>query len=213
MPYAARVPQEAVKKRGRPPAGIREAIAAAALQLIEEDGLGRLTTKEVAERAGASEASVYYHFKDKVGLVQAVVELGLEPVREINATEFGRLVDRPLTEGLDEISRAFERFFTRVMPVFAAIQGDADLRQEFGRRMSAQNLGPHRGFEAIAAFLTGQQARGRVRADVDVEAVGLELIGSCFVRTFMSHLLGKPELVPGRERTARALASLLEAHE
>ena len=37
-------------------------------------GLGKLTTKQVAARAGASEASVYYHFKDKVGLVQAAVQ-------------------------------------------------------------------------------------------------------------------------------------------
>jgi hypothetical protein len=29
----------------------------------------------------------------------------------------------------------------------------------------------------------------------------------------MGHLLGKPELVPDRERTARALASLLEPRE
>ena len=57
------------KRRGRPSAGIREAIVAATLELIEEQGLGGLTTKEVAARAGASEASVYYHFKDKVGLV------------------------------------------------------------------------------------------------------------------------------------------------
>ena len=209
MPYAPPVPEEAVKKRGRPPAGIREAIAAAALQVIEEEGLGRLTTKEVAERAGASEASVYYHFKDKLGLVQAVVELGLEPVREIDATEFDQLRDRPLAEGLSEISLAFERFFARVIPVFAAIQGDADLRQEFGVRMAAQDLGPHRGVAGVAAYLRLQQERGTVASDVDVEVVGLEVLGSAFVRAFTRHMLGQGVRVPDRDRTAASLAALL----
>jgi AcrR family transcriptional regulator len=198
------------KRRGRPPAGIREAIAAAALELIEEEGLGHLTSKAVADRAGASEASVYYHFKDKVGLVQAAVQEGLAPVREINETEFGKLADRPLAEGLAQIEVAFERFFARVMPVFSAIQGDAELREDFGRRMSQEGMGPHKGVEAVGAYLAMQQERGRVDPGADVEAAALQLVGSCFVRVFARYMLGARIPLPGRERTAQALAAQLE---
>ena len=197
------------KRRGRPPAGIREAIAAAALAVIEQDGLGHLTSKSVAERAGASEASVYYHFKDKVGLVQAAVQEGLAPVREINETEFGKLAERPLGEGLSEIALAFERFFTRVMPVFAAIQGDPELRTEFGKRMSAQNMGPHRGVEAVSSYLETQQERGRVDPAVDTEAAALQLVGTCLLRAFTRYMLGARVSLPGRNRTAEALAAQL----
>ena len=197
------------KRRGRPPAGIREAIAAAALAVIEQDGLGHLTSKSVAERAGASEASVYYHFKDKVGLVQAAVQEGLAPVREINETEFGKLAERPLGEGLSEIALAFERFFTRVMPVFAAIQGDPELRAEFGKRMSAQNMGPHRGVEAVSSYLETQQERGRVDPAVDTEAAALQLVGTCLLRAFTRYMLGARVSLPGRNRTAEALAAQL----
>jgi len=197
------------KRRGRPSAGIREAIVAATLELIEEQGLGGLTTKEVAARAGASEASVYYHFKDKVGLVQAAVQEGLAPVREINETEFGKLAERPLGEGLSEIALAFERFFTRVMPVFSAIQGDPELRTEFGKRMSAQNMGPHRGVEAVSSYLATQQERGRVDPAVDTEAAALQLVGTCLLRAFTRYMLGARVSLPGRNRTAEALAAQL----
>ena len=203
------MPEVPAKRRGRPPAGIREAIAAAALAVIEEEGLGHLTSKAVAERAGASEASVYYHFKDKVGLVQAAVQEGLMPVREINETEFGKLADRPLADGLAEIGVAFERFFTRVMPVFSAIQGDAELRTEFGMRMTAENMGPHRGVEAVSSYLQAQQERGRVDPDADIEAASLQLVATCLLRAFTRYMLGARVSLPGRDRTAQALAAQL----
>ena len=183
---------------------------AAALDLIDEQGLGGLTTKQVADRAGASEASVYYHFKDKVGLVQAVIEEGLEPLREIDARVFARLADRPLTEGLDEIAAAFERFFTRVMPVFAAIQTNAELRHEFGDRMAAQGLGPHRGVAVIAHYLDEQKALGQVDPEADTEAAALLLIGASYLRVFNRHMLGgKGGRLPTRERTVAGLAAQL----
>ncbi len=204
------VEEEPAPRRGRPPAGIREAIVVAALQLIEEHGLGGLTTKAIATRAGASEASVYYHFKDKVGLVQAVIEEGLEPLREIDARVFARVAERPLVEGLDSVSAAFERFFTRVMPVFAAIQTNAELRREFGKRMAAQGLGPHRGVAAIASYLADQRERGRVDPGADLEGAALMLIGACYLRVFTRHMLGEHGApLPSREHAVRALAEQL----
>ena len=80
---------EARRRRGRPSAGVREAILAATLDLAAEQGLTRLTTKEVARRAGASEASVFYHFGDKVGLLQAAMVAGLEPLMELDPAILG----------------------------------------------------------------------------------------------------------------------------
>src|SRR5437660_9678895 len=76
---------EGVKRRGRPPAGGREAILAAALQLLRERGIARVTSREVASLAGVSEASVFYHYKDRAGLLRAVFEQGLQPLRSLAA--------------------------------------------------------------------------------------------------------------------------------
>src|SRR5256885_15730592 len=93
---------EAPKRRGRPPAGGREAILAAALTLLRERGIARVTAREVAALAGVSEASVFYHYKDRAGLLQAVFEQGLRPLRELGegglpAAELNELLRRYAT--------------------------------------------------------------------------------------------------------------------
>ncbi len=197
------------KRRGRPSAGIREAILSATLSLVEEEGLRRLTTKEIAERAGASEASVYYHFKDKVGLVQAVIEAGLGPLHQLEIADFDRFEGAPLADSLLEVALAFEAFFARVLPVMAAIQSDSDLREEFGERMDAQGLGPHRGVELLAGWLDDEQRRGRVAADADTQGAAVLLIGASFMRVFASRSLANKDKLPSREQTVTTLAALL----
>ena len=78
------------------PAG-GEAILAAALTLLRERGIARLTTREVAALAGVSEASVFYHYKDRAGLLQAVFEQGLQPLQAL------ALDDRLAGAGVDEV--------------------------------------------------------------------------------------------------------------
>ncbi len=197
------------KRRGRPSAGIRDAILSATLSLVEEEGLRRLTTKEIAERAGASEASVYYHFKDKVGLVQAVFETGLNPLNKLDIGDFGRFDGVPLADALLEISAGFEAFFARVLPVLAAIQSDADLREEFGERMDAQGMGPHRGVELLAGWLDDQKRRGRIAAEADTEGMAVMLIGASFMRVFACRSLANKDKLPSRAQTVTALATLL----
>src|ERR671939_1356561 len=97
----------AQKRRGRPPSGGREAIREATLALLRERGVARLTTRDVAERAGVSEASVYYHYGDKAGLLRAVFEAGLE---RLQAADVGG-ADALLTFGQE-----LERFLVQALP-------------------------------------------------------------------------------------------------
>src|SRR5580692_3939234 len=71
---------ELPRRRGRPPSGQREAIVRTTLELLPDRGIAKLTTREIARHAGVSEASVYYHFTDRAGLLQAVFEEGMQPL-------------------------------------------------------------------------------------------------------------------------------------
>jgi AcrR family transcriptional regulator len=83
--YASQpVPSDTPKLRGLPPSGGREAILAAALELLRERGIARLTTREIAASAGASEASIFYHYRGRAGLLMAVFEQGLRPLQELS---------------------------------------------------------------------------------------------------------------------------------
>ena len=201
------------RRRGRPPKGVREAILAAALDVTAEQGLARLTTKEVARRAGASEASVFYHFGDKAGLLQAAMVAGLEPLMELDPAVAAGAAEGTVSESLLAIAASLERFFEGVLPVLGAIQGDSDLRSTFGDRMAERDLGPHRGVELLGRSLAGMQRRGLVDPAVDAEAVAPAIIGVCLLHAWQRYLFG-PERegkLPGLAQTIDAMAGLLEA--
>src|SRR5919107_162346 len=107
------------RRRGRPPSGGREAIREATLALLRERGVARLTTRDVAERAGVSEASVYYHYTDKAGLLRAVFEAGLERLQAAAVDGDGALLG---------FGQELERFLEQALPVMTAAQSDAELR-------------------------------------------------------------------------------------
>ena len=205
-------PVEVRRRRGRPQAGVREAILAATLDLAAEQGLTRLTTKEVARRAGASEASVFYHFGDKVGLLQAAMVAGLEPLMELDPAVVAGAAEGTVSESLLTIATSLERFFDRVLPVLGAIQGDSELRSAFMDRMAERDLGPHRGVELLSHSLTGMQRRGLVDPATDVEAVAVAIIGACLLRSWQRYLFGhrRGETIPGLPRTIDAIAGLLQ---
>jgi AcrR family transcriptional regulator len=183
------------KRRGRPPAGGREAILAAALRVIRERGIARLTAREVASLAGVSEASVFYHYKDRFGLLQAVFEEGLRPLHE--------LADRGISPGDDPrevltlYGHTLETFLDQALPVIAAAQSDTELRDSMTAYMSEHSLGPHRGVSAIGDYFAAEQAAGRVHAGVDPYAVAMMFIGACYTRSSQRQMpLPKVELPP-----------------
>ena len=183
------------KRRGRPPAGGREAILAAALRVIRERGIARLTSREVASLAGVSEASVFYHYKDRFGLLQAVFEEGLRPLREL--AEGGISPGDDPREVLTLYGHTLETFLDQALPVIAAAQSDTELRDSMTAYMGAHSLGPHRGVSAIGDYFAGEQAAGRVRAGVDPNAVAMMFIGACYTRSSQRQMpLPKVELPP-----------------
>jgi AcrR family transcriptional regulator len=204
------VAEQPRRGRGRPSAGAREAILAAALDLVSTDGLSRLTTREVARRAGVSEASVFYHYGDKVGLLQAVILAGLEPLKGLDADTLAGRTGEPLEATLRQIATALERFLDRTLPVVEAVQADSAIRAEFAARLAEQDLGPHRGVGLVAEHLAEMRQRGAVRPDADPDAAALLLFGSCFLRAWLRHLTGQPDLrVASLEETTGAMALLL----
>jgi AcrR family transcriptional regulator len=196
------------KRRGRPPAGGREAILDATLALLRERGVARLTTREVAQRAGVSEASVYYHYGDKPGLLSAVFAAGLAPLRTLNDRGLGEGTSR---EVMGRLAQAIERFLDLVLPVLMAAQSDAELRTALAAYMKDEDLGPHRGVQALGRFIADQQRAGRMRDDVDPAAAAVLLVGACFLRASQRQIMGKgTRSLPSLDEAVGALDALLE---
>jgi AcrR family transcriptional regulator len=198
---------DAPRRRGRPPAGGREAILAAALKLLRERGIARVTSREVAAQAGVSEASVFYHYKDRAGLLQAVFEHGLEPLQALASS--GRLPGVDLRDALTRFATTLEGFLDQALPVMAAAQSDTALRDSMAAHMTEQDLGPHRGVATLGDHLAAEQAAGRVRAEVDPHAVAMLFVGACFTRAAQRQMPAAVAELPGIEDIVRATVALL----
>ncbi|MCA9555264.1 MAG: TetR/AcrR family transcriptional regulator, partial [Myxococcales bacterium] len=55
---------------------LRDRILAASVELVQEAGIGALSMREVARRAGVSHQAPYHHFSDKEAILAALAEAG-----------------------------------------------------------------------------------------------------------------------------------------
>ena len=148
----------------------RQALLDAALAVFAERGFAGATTREIAQRAGLSEGTMYRHFADKQELFhQVVFSLVVDIVAEL-----GRLPDKAgqatLRDNLAHIFTLIGQMQSKLAAMMASVWADSDLRRSFdsfaGERMAA-------GFERpepvtmVAEYLAAEQTLGRVRPDVD----------------------------------------------
>jgi AcrR family transcriptional regulator len=76
------------REQGRPAAGLsRERIAAAALALVDREGLPALSTRRLGDELGCEAMSIYHHFPNKAHLMDALVDMMLAEARVAEAGE------------------------------------------------------------------------------------------------------------------------------
>lgn len=199
--------EEPPRRRGRPPSGGREAIVDAALAVLREQGIANLTSREVAARAGVSDASVYYHFGDRSGLLQAVFQQGMKPLMFMVGLDLEKLEPAAVIKAA---LAALERFFGDVLPVLHAAQADPELRSALAAFVEANDLGPHKGVKLLGSYLRAQQKAGRVRADADTDAIALLIIDCAFARAARKQmLLHSEQHLPSSDAVLREISRLL----
>ena len=195
------------RPRGRPPSGGREAILDATLAVLREQGIANLTSRAVAARAGVSDASVYYHFGDRAGLLQAVFEHGMKPLKFMAGLDPERPMDPESV--IREAAARLERFFGDVLPVLHAAQADAELRGVLADYIQAKQLGPHRGVQLLGGYLRAQQAAGRVNAEIDPDAVALLIIDTSFSRAARRLMCLDEGTLPANDALLKEISRLL----
>lgn len=75
-------PERGAADAAPPAEALRERILQASLALIEEEGLGALSMREVARRAGVSHQAPYYYFADREAILGAIAEQGFSMLRD-----------------------------------------------------------------------------------------------------------------------------------
>jgi AcrR family transcriptional regulator len=127
------VPSDALKARKTPRQARSSATVAAiheaTFQVLLAEGIGRLTTTRVAERAGVSVGTMYQYFPHKQALLYAVLDQYLDDVVVAVEEACVRLAGAPLAEMSDELVQAYLDAKLRHMPgslVLYAVAADLD---------------------------------------------------------------------------------------
>jgi AcrR family transcriptional regulator len=187
------------------PAETRQRLVAAAEEVLQSEGVGRLTTKAVARAAGRSEGSIYNHFADRLELIMAVIDARLpEFVAVLAELVPGR---RTVAANLERVARAGVEFERLMLPLVGGVAADPALLARFKAVMLPADKGPHRPHRGITAYLEGEKAIGRLAAGADCPALALLLIGGWREAVFQE-LFGRPP-IPARDAPRRIVRSLL----
>lgn len=139
------------RARGRPPADGKtvspQTILAQALSILDAGGLPALTMRALATRVGINPMTIYYHFKDRDGLIKALAE---QIYADISAPEtgdahkrmhgllnayYGKVVLHPaLTLAIFAKPEIFPNHAKRITNEMAHLLGDLGLDAQRSRR-------------------------------------------------------------------------------
>ena len=95
------------RKTGK--AATQERILVAATELFVAGGYERTTMSDIAERAGVSRATVFWHFSEKASLFRESFSRLLEPFRESLEKDFDDVTPRKRLEEQLAMSAQFAR--------------------------------------------------------------------------------------------------------
>jgi len=136
----------------------RERIVAAALELIDRDGLDQFSTRKLGAALGVEAMSIYHHFRSKQHILDALLDHALQSV------EFPP-DDLPPVERLERLSyayRAMARRHPKLYPLLALHRTNTPAGVAFLQRIleMVEPLAPDdeslaRQFRAVGYYLTG----------------------------------------------------------
>ena len=129
-------------------AATQERILAAATELFLEQGYERTTVAEVAQRAGVSRATVFWHFSDKAGLFREAFNRLVEPFRVSLERDFAEL---PPAKRLEELIALYRSFAGQQRAALEGFVRWAIEAQHFRESMITTLLDLHQRFTGVLA--------------------------------------------------------------
>jgi AcrR family transcriptional regulator len=163
---------------------MRDQIVTAAEHLIRTEGLARATTRNIASVAGCSEGTIYRHFRSQEDVFLAVLT---ERMPEFVTVMRGITADAgrgDVRSNLSTIMRSALEFYQSTIPINVSIFAEPKILDRYRAWMRENNVGPHRGVEQLADYLTKEQEAGRISGEISPLAAAGLLLGYCYLRAY-----------------------------
>lgn len=105
---------------------LREALLTATLTLIEKEGIGAVSLRQVARAAGVSPGAPYHHFPDRAALLTALSDEGFQ--RLANTLTEAHATETTPTKALEAILNAYVEF-AQSNPAYFRLMFRPELKQ------------------------------------------------------------------------------------
>ncbi len=183
-------------------------------QLLETNGVARITTRMIAREAGVAEGLIYHYFKDKAELIHAVIEQRINDVREAVENLPSQVGLNTVAGNLEKIMMVTYNVQYRITPVMTSVFADRNIRERMREIMDMRQIGPKKEIEGIAVYLSAEQRLGRVAHDIKAIAAARLLLGHSFRTGMHDCFLGldpdRPEAKNEQNDVIRTLMKGLE---
>jgi AcrR family transcriptional regulator len=165
----------------------KEKLIAATERLLSSQGLGCVTTRDIARAAKVAEGALYHHFGDKAELILSVVLHQLGDFPDV-------LQSLPLQVGQNTVEKNLARvlesafaFHFRMAPLVCSLFADPELLARVRNMMNERSMGPGRSTSVISAYLRAEQQLGRVAHAAEPETVAGLMLAASFNTAMCDH--------------------------
>ena len=189
----------------------KEKLIAATERLLGSQGLGCVSTRDIARAANVAEGALYHHFDDKAELILSVVLHQLGDFPEV-------LQSLPMQVGQNTVQKNLERvlasafaFHHRIAPLVCSLFADQALLARVRGMMNERSLGPARTTSVISAYLRAEQQLGRVALAAVPETVAELMLAVSFNTALRDHFFcgGSEGETKGNRRLREAVRALV----
>lgn len=151
---------------------LRAALIAAALAMLEAEGVQALSLRALARRAGVSAMAPYHHFASRAALIAAVAAAGFDRLHAEKLAALAAAGDDPI-ERLVAGTGGYVAFVV-ANPALYRLMASADLADHQGQPGLAKSAAAPRA--SLAALVAAARADGKL-GNADPASVALQLWG------------------------------------
>jgi TetR/AcrR family acrAB operon transcriptional repressor len=155
----------------------RDAILDAAELLFEKQGVSRTTLQHIASAAGVTRGAIYWHFRDKSALFNAMMERAVMPLESALQCVEGADESDPIGQLRDWALTAFRLTATdaKTRRVFEIATHKIEYVEELNAVRDRHLASHERWLERAECRLKGAIKAGELRADIPVRTMALGL--------------------------------------
>lgn len=188
------------------PTPARQRILDAALGLIRQRGIGRVTTREIALAAGAAEGSLFKNFGDKMGLLIELLSYELPENQAWRAVA----IEAPaghgdLVAGLVLFMERAIDYYAAALPLTAGSLADRELLRRHQAVNRERGSGPQLALQATVDCLRDWQEAGYLDQGADLYAMAVALCGAALICAYIEQLAGPGHIQGGRDGLIHSL--------